>query len=813
MKQYKKRIFGILLSFALMLTMMPVLGLSLTVYADDITGPKDCSELNAGDVIKANATITRTNGQKFYVYINGSGINTGGTNQTVTVNGQYQATGDYLGIKSFTAYSNFIVSANEPPSGQSTYYWLRLTSHTHNFTYSASGATITAKCSAEGCPLPPSTQSGSDHAAALTIAAPNNLAYDGNAKAAVITDENKIQGSAKVMYQKKTGESTYDTATETAPTNAGTYKASITLGTEENNKATASVEYTITATPLTITDATLTSRAYEKDNKSVDVTAVTFSGGTPTIGTDYTATAEMADDAVGDNKPVTVTVTLSNNNYSLKENTFATTVNITKVKRDKPAAPTAASKTDTSVTLTATDGYQYKRDGVEGWQDSNEFTGLTEDTSYTFYQRVKGDADHDDSDASDPLTIKTTQKPISYTEYSKSGNFIVITTKTITEYIKAQTTNNTVWLNDGDFYVVKGDVTLNNGLVYSGNVTIILCDNSKLTIKGGIWHYGSDLTIYGQSGQSGEIVVEGDKTITPDNVPAGKTISTDSALDGGKININGGKLSVTPGQGQNVCGANATVSFLSNVSLTGTTTGGEVTLTEGTYGPTELNRFTTFVTKESATVKTEPAAKNLTENGSAQQLVTAGEAENGTMQYALGKDATTVPTSGWGEAIPTGNNAGDYYVWYKAVGDGDHIDSDAACVKVTIAKKSDPAPTPTPIPATASVTVNSKTVSASTLAAACAKAGVSAGSVKTITLGKKVKKIKKGAFKNFRNANTLVVKSKKLTRARVKGSLKGSTIKTVKVKVGKKKTNKKYVKRYKKIFTKKNCGKKVRVTR
>lgn len=33
MKHQKKRIFGILLSFALMLTMMPVLGLSLTAYA------------------------------------------------------------------------------------------------------------------------------------------------------------------------------------------------------------------------------------------------------------------------------------------------------------------------------------------------------------------------------------------------------------------------------------------------------------------------------------------------------------------------------------------------------------------------------------------------------------------------------------------------------------------------------------------------------------------------------------------------------------------------------------------------------------
>ena len=33
MKQYKKRIFGILLSLALMLTMMPTLGLSQTAYA------------------------------------------------------------------------------------------------------------------------------------------------------------------------------------------------------------------------------------------------------------------------------------------------------------------------------------------------------------------------------------------------------------------------------------------------------------------------------------------------------------------------------------------------------------------------------------------------------------------------------------------------------------------------------------------------------------------------------------------------------------------------------------------------------------
>ncbi|MGI6034158.1 MAG: hypothetical protein ACOX69_12125, partial [Coriobacteriales bacterium] len=79
-----------------------------------------------------------------------------------------------------------------------------------------------------------------------------------------------------------------------------------------------------------------------------------------------------------------------------------------------------------------------------------------------------------------------------------------------------------------------------------------------------------------------------------------------------------------------------------------------------------------------------------------------------------------------------------------------------------------------------------------------------------VTLGKNVKTIKKNAFKGSK-AKTIVVKTKKLTKKSVKGSLKGSKVKTVKVNVGKTKVDKKYVKKYKKAFTKKNCGKKVTV--
>jgi subtilisin family serine protease len=109
------------------------------------------------------------------------------------------------------------------------------------------------------------------------------------------------------------------------------------------------------------------------------------------------------------------------------------------------------------------------------------------------------------------------------------------------------------------------------------------------------------------------------------------------------------------------------------------------------------------------------------------------------------------------------------------------------------------------------VTVNTKTVSAAAVRKAIKKAGGTAADVSKIVLGKRVRKIRKNAFKGTK-AKTLVVKTKKLKKKSVKGSLKGSKIKTVKIQVSKKKAiNKKYKKKYRKIFTKKNAGRKVRV--
>jgi len=76
---------------------------------------------------------------------------------------------------------------------------------------------------------------------------------------------------------------------------------------------------------------------------------------------------------------------------------------------------------------------------------------------------------------------------------------------------------------------------------------------------------------------------------------------------------------------------------------------------------------------------------NRTYDGTEKPLVSAeDDAVGGTMQYVIGTDDQTAPTTGWDAAIPAATDAGTYYVWYKAAADTDHVDSEPACVVATI---------------------------------------------------------------------------------------------------------------------------------
>jgi len=91
------------------------------------------------------------------------------------------------------------------------------------------------------------------------------------------------------------------------------------------------------------------------------------------------------------------------------------------------------------------------------------------------------------------------------------------------------------------------------------------------------------------------------------------------------------------------------------------------------------------VNNDAAAVETAPTPKALTYTGGAQDLINAGSANGGEMQYALG-DTAPADDGDWSADIPTGTNAGTYMVWYRVKGDNNHSDAVPACVEVSIDK-------------------------------------------------------------------------------------------------------------------------------
>lgn len=124
-----------------------------------------------------------------------------------------------------------------------------VTRHQHSWTYTASGATITAKCTAEGCYL----TDGNGGSVTINAPAADTLTYNGKQKAATVTSSD-WKGVAidtiAVAYAQN------GNTLPSVPTDAGKYTASITVG-EDN---TASVKYTINKANLTVkaNDATVT---------------------------------------------------------------------------------------------------------------------------------------------------------------------------------------------------------------------------------------------------------------------------------------------------------------------------------------------------------------------------------------------------------------------------------------------------------------------------------------------------------------------------------------------------------------------------
>lgn len=141
--------------------------------------------------------------------------------------------------------------------------------------------------------------------------------------------------------------------------------------------------------------------------------------------------------------------------------------------------------------------------------------------------------------------------PVEYIDFDENG--VQITEPRSCDQYSLVTENNTEWNasdeNNG-WYVVSGEVTIGKKeapqrVTVSGDVHLILANDAKLTVNGGISvNAGNSLTVYAQP-------AENDKTtgsLTVENVEEGNAgIGGDVQQSGDTITINGGETTATGG--------------------------------------------------------------------------------------------------------------------------------------------------------------------------------------------------------------------------------------------------------------------------
>lgn len=154
-----------------------------------------------------------------------------------------------------------------------------------------------------------------------------------------------------------------------------------------------------------------------------------------------------------------------------------------------------------------------------------------------------------------------------------------------------------------------------------------------------------------------------------------------------------------------------------------------VTITDNANGNYTVSGSAKFSIAKAVSTCTAPTPITaLTYTGEAQTLINAGTTVDGTMQYST--DGTH-----YGTTIPIGENAGEYTVWYKVAGDGNHSDTTPESVSVTIAKAKVEIPAADPTPFTYSGGDRTYTLAASGLYTVADNVRKSAGTYTvTVTL-------------------------------------------------------------------------------
>ena len=334
-------------------------------------------------------------------YTVNTATHTGGQSKTLTISGL--PVGKSYQYHIFVQCSNGYNCYSEP---------FTVTRHQHSWTYTASGATITAKCTAEGCYLT------DGNGGSVTIAPPAELTYSGEGKPATVTASSDWQGPAAsgiTISYIKSGKYIQQLENGALPTNAGTYTASITVG-EGNKAATASVEYTIQkANPVVTEWPTLSASVYVNSE-------ATLTGGSGEGTFAFKAGTDKSWDSTGNKTTTIVFIPTDTNNYKELTQDY----NVTVVKRTVKSCNTLTGITDKpygmaleelglpeTVTITTEDGKTFDKIPVT-WSGYNPNTLEEQTLTGTLdLTSIANEVEQPSTPVTAQIKVKLTQKSFS----------------------------------------------------------------------------------------------------------------------------------------------------------------------------------------------------------------------------------------------------------------------------------------------------------------------------------------------------------------------------------------------------------------
>ena len=342
---------------------------------------------------------------------------------------------------------------------------------------------------------------------------------------------------------------------------------------------------------------------------------------------------------------------------------------ITKANQAQPAAPTSAGATLNSITLEALAGGEYKC-GEGGWQDSTVFSGLTPDTEYTFYQRLKGDDNHNASPASEGTTIRTTAHTHSFA-YTADGATITAKCTADCTVESYHTSGITITLNASNSTyngaAVTASVTGYSGAAVTGLAAVPASITYYNAIEAGsttvdgealgaapkdVGNYVAKITWGGQEASKAFSITPKAATITA---------KAQTITHGGSISSLVGDVTVTGLAGEDALDSITLTPSTTNVTESGTITPSGAVIKNGGNTVTDnynITYNTGNLTITAASMEVSATGYSGTYDGSAHGITVTGP-EGSTVSYG------TVSGNYDLDASPEYTDAGEYTVYYK----------------------------------------------------------------------------------------------------------------------------------------------------